>query len=242
MQHSTDIIYSNSMVKVSDFVFDEKVAMVFSDMIRRSVPGYDMIIPSISLISARYAQSGTYLYDLGCSLGAATLAMRKGIQKEGCQIIGIDNSEAMLNRCQNYINLDNNATPVMLKLGDICEEPITNASMVILNFTLQFIAPEKRQALLNKICRGMNKEGVLVLSEKLIFDEQEQNVLEPLQLDFKRANGYSELEISQKRNAIANVMIPETLQTHQQRLEKAGFNQSILWFKHFNFASILAIK
>ena len=88
----------------------------------------------------------------------------------------------------------------------------------------------------------MNKGGVLVLSEKLVFDQKEQQILEPLQLDFKRANGYSELEISQKRDAIANVMIPETLQIHQQRLKNAGFSQSVLWIQHFNFASILAIK
>lgn len=242
MRHTTDTIYSNSLGKVSDFVFDEKIARVFPDMIRRSVPGYNMIIPSISLISARYAQTGSHLYDLGCSLGAATLAMRQGIQKEDCQIIGIDNSEAMLDRCQNYINLDNSPTPVTLKLGDICQESITNASMVTLNFTLQFITPEKRQSLLNNICQGMNKGGVLVLSEKLVFNQEEQHVLEPLQLDFKRANGYSELEISQKRNAIANVMIPETLQVHQQRLKEAGFSQSMLWLQHFNFASIIAIK
>ena len=242
MHHSTDNIYSTSLEKVSNFEFDESVARVFPDMIRRSVPGYDMIIPSISLISARYVQTGSQLYDLGCSLGAATLAMRKGIQKEDCQIIGIDTSKAMLDRCQNYINLDDSPTPVTLKLGDICEEPINNASMVTLNFTLQFIAPEKRQSLLTKVCNGMNKGGVLVLSEKLVFDQKEQQILEPLQLDFKRANGYSELEISQKRDAIANVMIPETLQIHQQRLKNAGFSQSVLWIQHFNFASILAIK
>ncbi len=237
-----DTIYTGSLAKVSDFVFDESVAKVFQDMIQRSVPGYEMILSSISLITARYAQENTHLYDLGCSLGAATLAMRKGLQKKNCHIFGVDNSPAMLERCQSYINQNECPVPVTLTRDDICNVPINNASMVVLNFTLQFIEPGKRLALLNKICKGTNKGGVLILSEKLLLNDEQQQVLEPLQLDYKRANGYSELEISQKRQSIANVLIPETLKEHEMRLKKSGYTKVVRWLQHFNFISLLAIK
>jgi tRNA (cmo5U34)-methyltransferase len=83
----------------------------------------------------------------------------------------------------------------------------------------------------------------LILSEKIKFaDTAEQTLLTDLHLAFKRANGYSELEISQKRSALENVLIPDTLETHQARLQQAGFAQSLQWFQGMNFISLLAVK
>jgi tRNA (cmo5U34)-methyltransferase len=59
---------------------------------------------------------------------------------------------------------------------------------------------------------------------------------------FKRANGYSELEVSQKRTALENVLVPETLDTHRARLREAGFGAVDAWFQCFNFASLLAFR
>ncbi|MCY4328534.1 MAG: carboxy-S-adenosyl-L-methionine synthase CmoA, partial [Endozoicomonadaceae bacterium] len=227
---------------VADFTFDENVARVFSDMIKRSVPGYTEIISSLPLITARYAQEDSNLYDLGCSLGASTLAMRQGVEGKHCKIIAVDNSSAMLNRLRQRVHQDTHKTPVIIREDDICETPVENGSVVVMNFTLQFIPVAKRLPLLTKINAGMRSGGALILSEKLIFTDEKQRILEALQLDFKKANGYSQLEISKKRDAIANVLLPESLDTHKQRLKIAGFNQIIIWFQHFNFVSILAIK
>ncbi len=237
-----DQIYADARDEVSGFAFDEAVARVFPDMIRRSVPGYTTIIPMLGVIAGRYAQPDTHLYDLGCSLGASTLAMRHGVTAPGCQLIGIDNSSAMLERCRHYVAVDDHDLPVELQLADICTVPIERASMVTLNFTLQFIPLAERGPLLNRICAGMVEGGALVLSEKLIFEPTEQSLLQELHWDFKRANGYSELEVSQKRSALENVLVPETLQQHRERLLAAGFSQVSLWYQCFNFCSLLAIK
>jgi len=86
-------------------------------------------------------------------------------------------------------------------------------------------------------------KGVLVLSEKLIFEDEDESQLQiNWHLTFKGANGYSDLEISQKRAAIENVMIPDSFEVHQQRLQQAGFKESYQWFQAFNFASLIAIK
>jgi tRNA (cmo5U34)-methyltransferase len=126
---------------------------------------------------------------------------------------------------------------------DILETSIENASVVVLNFTLQFITPEERFHLLEKIAKGMRKGGVLILSEKVIFEDNHLNeLLIDSYHDFKRANGYSDLEISQKRTALEKVLIPETIPTHKKRLAKAGFNSCDVWFQCFNFMSMLAVK
>ena len=238
-----DAIYSTAIDKIADFSFDDKVAAVFPDMIKRSVPGYSTIIAMTGVMAERYAQKGSRCYDLGCSLGASTLAMAQQIEGRDCTLIGVDNSEAMLQRCQQIVDASGASTLVELICDDINQVAIENASVVVLNFTLQFIPVAQREALLTRIAEGMNKGGILILSEKILFEDQHlQELNTDLHHSFKRANGYSDLEISQKRSAIENVLIPETLNTHQQRLQQAGFSSIDVWFQCFNFASLVAIK
>lgn len=240
---SKDAIYATPQEHIVDFAFDERVASVFPDMIRRSVPGYGDIIALLGLFAEQYATEGSALYDLGCSLGGATLSLRRRITAHGCRIIAVDNAEAMVERCRENIATDLSPTPVEVVCADIREVEITNASVVVLNFTLQFLPPEERLALLKKIHHGLQPGGVLVLSEKLRFsNEESQRFEESMHLAFKRANGYSEMEISQKRQALENVLIPETLDAHRERLTEAGFARTETWFQAFNFASIAAFK
>lgn len=226
-----------------DFRFDAAVARVFPDMIRRSVPGYTTVIPMTEVITEQYAQAGSHCYDLGCSLGASTLAMRHGIPHGDCTLVGIDNSAAMIERCQHYVALDDHPLPVHLRCENIQETELSNASVTTLNFTLQFVPPEERHRLLSRIAEATRPGGVLILSEKIRFESaREQEIQTRLHHEFKRANGYSDLEISQKRSAIEQVLIPETLAAHKQRLEEAGFERVLVWYQCFNFVSLLAIK
>ncbi|MCL1097959.1 carboxy-S-adenosyl-L-methionine synthase CmoA [Shewanella gelidii] len=243
MNPSQDTIYAQASEHIQDFKFDAQVAGVFNDMIRRSVPGYAQIINTLGDIAKQYVQPHTQVYDLGCSLGAATLSIRRQIDDRQCQIVAVDNSQSMIERCQQNIDAYVSETQVNLVCADIRDIEINNASMVVLNFTLQFLSPQDREQLMAKIYRGLNPGGILVLSEKLRFeDEPIQDLLDGLHLNFKRANGYSELEISQKRSALENVMKPDTYPTHEQRLKAQGFRHVSLWFQCFNFASMVAIK
>ena len=241
-QQLTDRLFATER-NPEDFRFDAAVARVFPDMIRRSVPGYTTIIPMIQVITEQYIQPGTNAYDLGCSLGASTLAMRHGIQYRDCELIGVDNSAAMIERCQHYIALDDHPLPVSLRCEDILGTDLRNASVTTLNFTLQFVPLCARADLLARIAQATLSGGALILSEKLRFDDDTaQEIQTRLHHVFKRANGYSDLEISQKRSAIEHVMIPETLEAHRQRLLSAGFERVLVWYQCFNFVSILAIK
>ncbi len=238
-----DQIYASPLDAIGAFAFDDHVARVFPDMIQRSVPGYATIVAMTGVLAERYAQPGSRCYDLGCSLGASTLAMRQYLDERGCEIVAVDNSPAMLERCQAQIAIDRHTTPVTLRLDDIAATPLDDASVAVFNFTLQFIPLEARDALLARIGRAMRPGGVLVLSEKIRFEDEHLQLLNTdLHHAFKRANGYSDLEISQKRSALENVLIPETIATHQQRLRAAGFTSVDVWFQCFNFASLVAIK
>jgi tRNA (cmo5U34)-methyltransferase len=243
MVKKSDLIYASPLDQIIDFKFDEKVVNVFPDMIQRSVPGYSTLISTIGIMAGRYAQPDSVCYDLGCSLGAVSLSMRQRIQAKNCHIVAIDNSAAMIQQATQLLAADTStAVEVDLRCDDLLNAQINNASVVVMNFTLQFIAVAERDALIKRIFDGLKPGGVLLLSEKLAFPDEANQFHIDSHHDFKRSNGYSDLEISQKRSALENVLIPETLAVHEQRLSQAGFSFIEKWFQCFNFVSLVAIK
>ena len=241
-----DRLFAQPLDQVPDFVFNEDVAKVFPDMIKRSVPGYPTIVENLGVLAGQFAQPNSVLYDLGCSLGAVTQALRRHVRTDGCRVIAVDNSPAMTERCSEYLHAQDamfqELLPVEVIEADILALQFQPASLVALNFTLQFIAPEQRLELLGRIRQTLLPGGALILSEKLRFaDDAEHELLNELHLAFKRANGYSELEIAQKRSAIENVMKPDSLEQHRERLLAAGFSKVVPWFQCLNFASLIAL-
>lgn len=239
-----DTLFSELSSDIEAFRFDERVTRVFGDMIRRSVPGYASVIAMTGVLGAEHIRPNSRVYDLGCSLGTALMAIHERIDIP-CELIGIDSSKAMVTACKE--NLDSlprkPEIDIQLRCADITETNICNASLVIMHYTLQFIETGKRLDLLRKIATGLNPGGILVLSEKLTFQDFATNAaLTQLYYDFKKHNGYSELEISQKRQALENVLIPETEQTHIKRLKEAGFDNAVSWFQCLNFHSFVAYK
>jgi len=229
------------------FRFNENVARVFPDMLRRSIPGYAASIEAIGSLAARHVRAGTTCYDLGCSLGAATLAMRQGIQQPCCRIVAVDKAPAMIERCREIFaeddRLNGPETDVDLVERDIRDIQFANASMVVLNYTLQFVPPAERDALVQNIYGGMNDGGLLVLSEKVIDENAHmEDLLVDLHHEHKRRKDYSALEVARKRAALENVLIPETVAEHRDRLKRAGFSHSAVWLRYFNFVSIIAIR
>jgi tRNA (cmo5U34)-methyltransferase len=238
-----DDIYSLPRHQVGSFEFDEHVVRVFPDMIARSVPGYSSILSMIEQLAVRYVRPGTTVWDLGCSLGAATRLIHRMAPLD-CTIHAVDNSAAMIERLRTILaEASEGGCQITLHETDLRDSDIHNASFVVLNLTLQFLPPEARTEVIRKVWNGLLPGGALLLSEKICFDEPTQQLLmTELHHDFKRAHGYSDLEVSQKRTAIENRLIPESLETHIERLRHAGFQTIAPWFQCFNFVSILAVR
>ena len=238
-----DKIFFDKGPNKGSFEFSNEVVNVFPDMLSRSIPSYSRTIETIEFLTKEFIQPNTNCYDLGCSLGEASLSMLKGINVNGCQIYAIDKSESMTRKFKKNLEENSLTTPINILNDDILNSRIKNASIIVMNYTLQFLKEEDRQSMINKIFNGLNKGGLFLLSEKIKIQNNKVNdVLDQLHYNFKLKNKYSQLEISRKRDAIENVLIRDDLCTHQKRLERAGFKNFGIWMQHFNFASYIAIK
>jgi tRNA (cmo5U34)-methyltransferase len=240
-----DHVYREPKGQIVDFAFDEAVADVFPDMIRRSVPGYETVIPITGMLAAGHLEQmpeeRRLAYDLGCSLGATTAAILDQLgqlDQRPARIVAVDNAPAMIARAADAI-----CDPrVRFEVADVTRMDFEPAGVVLLNFVLQFIDPAQRVPLLKRIRDALAPDGMLIVSEKLRFDDPgTQALFERAHLDYKRANGYSELEISQKRSALEKVMIVDTEAEHRSRFAAAGFATTSKWFQCLNWVSYLVV-
>ena len=239
----TDSLYSRPLKEINEFTFDEKVAAVFPDMIKRSVPGYATVIAMTGVLAGQYAQANSKCYDLGCSLGESSFAMADATRDIDCSIMAIDNSQQMLDECQKRLQLTDAAERVDLQCADILDVDFDRVSVAVMNYTLQFIDISERDALMERLFDALLPGGILLLSEKIkLENEQANDRLIDMHHAFKKANGYSDLEISQKRTALDNVLLPESIEDHKRRLSGAGFEKIDIWFQCFNFISLIAHK
>ena len=235
-----DKVFARPLSDIKAFEFNDSVTRVFRDMISRSVPGYELLLKLIGLYANVFVRDNSRVFDLGCSLGEVSLLIDEQADAGNISINAVDNSPSMIAKCKA-------SNPLTSRIDWICEDirhtHIENASMVVLNLTLQFIAPDARQALLENIFYGLNPGGILVLSEKIEMDDPlaDKRMIQ-LHQAFKKMQGYSELEISQKRTALENVLVPDLESDLFQRLKQVGFNEVYQCFRCFNFVSYLAIK
>jgi len=229
---------------VEKFAFDERVADVFPDMIKRSVPGYVSLVSLTGVIASEFIREKTSVYDLGCSLGAVSSSILANLQTFPETLFAVDNSSAMLEKCRvNLTGFLEGDLNIEFLNEDIRTISIADASFIALNFTLQFLPPEDRNDMIQKIYDALIPGGAFVLSEKItVVPEEEEKLIIQLHESFKLANGYSDLEIAAKRSALEKVLIPETAEAHIKRLTNAGFKKVLHWHQALNFSSFLAVK
>lgn len=233
----------NKRAPVTDFRFGKEVAVVFDDMLERSVPFYAEIQRMISEMAVDFAVEGTNIYDLGCSTGTTLLNLSSAVQQQ-VKFIGVDNSPEMLERCRAKLKQHGFRRDHELICADLNSGiHIENASMVLMVLTLQFIRPLYRDKLVEQILHGLNANGCLILVEKVIGEDSLFNRLFiKYYYEMKKRQGYSELEISQKREALENVLVPYKLLENREMLMRTGFRYCDVFFKWYNFCGIIAVK
>lgn len=238
-----DEVFKDEIEKASDFKFSANVAKVFDDMVNRSVPYYGEIQRMMAELAADHAQEDTDVYDLGCSTGTTMIGMDTMVN-QNIRFIGIDDSQEMLDKCKSKLLEIGFSRDYELRCADLSQGvKITNASVVVLCLTLQFVRPIYRERLLNDIFAGLNSGGILILVEKILAEESRYNRdFIKYYYNYKRRNHYSELEISQKREALENVLIPYKLSEDITLLRDRGFAHCEVFFKWYNFAGLVAVK
>ncbi len=238
-----DRLFADKQPTVKDFNFGKQTAEVFDDMLQRSVPFYAEVQRMIGEMAADFAVPGTNVYDLGCST-CATFAALDPVVAPGVRFIGVDSSPEMLERGREKLAQQRVTHGYELMCADLnAGVPITNASVVIMNLTLQFVRPLYRQKLMRDIANGINKDGCLILVEKVLSKDTMLNrFFIKYYYAFKQRNGYSGLEISQKREALENVLVPYRVEENIELLLHSGFSWSELFFKWYNFCGFVAVK
>lgn len=238
-----DEVFKGEIEKASDFKFGANVANVFDDMVSRSVPFYGEMQRMIAELAADHAKEGTDVYDLGCSTGTTMVGMDT-LVNSNIRFVGVDDSQEMLDKCTSKLTELGFTRPYELRCADLGQNlKIENASVVVLCLTLQFVRPLYREQLIKNIYDGLNPGGVLILVEKILAEESRYNRdFINYYYNYKRRNNYSELEISQKREALENVLIPYKLSEDITLLRDKGFAHCEVFFKWYNFAGIIAVK
>ncbi len=238
-----DKVFAHRQNTITPFRFNKKVADVFDDMLVRSVPFYGESLKQQARMTNSYYKPGTRIYDLGCSHGNMGVLVQDVFQDTPFFMIGVDNSLPMIDKYRKRLGNSDKKSSIHLICGGMEDIKIENASVVLINLTLQFLSPEKRDGLIRSIYEGLSPGGVLLLTEKTVHPDPGLSDLElEFYCQFKRENGYSDLEISQKRDALDKVLIPESVETHEMRILSSGFSLFNVWLKWFNFTSMLAIK
>ncbi len=238
-----DEVFRNEIEKASDFKFGANVARVFDDMVNRSVPFYGEIQRMMAELAATHAKEGSDVYDLGCSTGTTMIGMDTMVPA-GIRFIGVDDSQEMLDKCKSKLLEVGFSRPYELRCGDLNQGvKVANASVVVLCLTLQFVRPIYREQLLKNIIAGLNPGAVLILVEKILAEDSvfNRDFIE-YYYNYKRRNHYSEMEISQKREALENVLVPYKLSENINMLRDQGFSHCEVFFKWYNFAGLVAVK
>lgn len=244
MKGEKDNIFAKNLRQSSDFVFNRQVVEVFDDMVQRSVPFYQEVQRMTIELVKSFVQPNTNIYDLGCSTGTTLHALCKNLSEEQVQFIGIDNSEEMLKQVKEKLEAEKCSHRCALEFGDLNKEiSISNASVVIMNWSLQFVRPLNRDKLIHTIHNGLVDGGCVICNEKILGHS---SLLNRLYIDFyydlKQRLGYSKLEISQKREALENVLVPYRIDENITLFERSGFSMTDVFFRWYNWAGIIAIK
>jgi tRNA (cmo5U34)-methyltransferase len=239
----SDKVFDEKLRRVDDFRFGEQVVRVFDDMVSRSVPFYAEIQRMIAEMAVDFAMPGTNVYDLGCSTGTTLLGMDPYLPAD-VGFVGIDDSDEMIIKCRDNFAARGVKRTFDIRKADLNQGiQVENASVVIMCLTLQFIRPLYREELVRSLCSQLPENGCLMLVEKVLGEDSLFNRLFiKYYYDLKRRHNYSEMEISQKREALENVLIPYRLSENLTMLKRCGFQSTEVFFKWYNFAGVIAKK
>lgn len=226
----------------SQWKFTQEVADVFENMLERSIPELDGMRDVVTRLACKFALPNTQVIDLGCSAGGSLIPI---IREKGRTVsyIGVENSVPMIEKAEELIGALN--VDYLLQNMDLRSQfpQADNCSVILSVLTLQFIPMEHRQSLLHRVISSLNSGGAFVLVEKVLGNDHFLNdLMTTLYQQMKRDNGYSEVQIAEKKRSLENALVPVSARSNEELLRSAGFKHVECIWRNLQFVGWIAVK
>jgi tRNA (cmo5U34)-methyltransferase len=206
----------------------------FDNHIHNSIRGYSDLWNDVLALSEYFVEDNTNVVDIGCSTGKLIKQMYKQNNFSNCHYHGIEVESSF------YKQLIDEDRITYFK-DTVKNFNFNNCSLVTSIFTLQFIPPKDREAILLNIYNGLNKGGAFIFSEKVFSDNPRvQEMMTFLYYDYKR-NHYSSDQILNKEAELRHLAKPSTEFEIITSCQNVGFTPHIFW-RNYNFVGFICIK
>ena len=231
--------------KQQGWVFDESVAKTFTSHVTKSVPLYQEVQTLAVNMADWFVEDDSTIYDVGCSTGTTLRELYgRHKSKKNIQLIGIDNSSAMVDKAREG---SKGLNPKILNFlcQDILEYdlPANIASAIYSLYSLQFTSLSKRRELCKKIHASLKEHGAFILVEKIIdSDYRVADMFTNLHCERKVEMGLKPEENYHKTQSLRGVLNPLTVEGNITLLKESGFSRVSTFFQWCNFVGFVAIK
>lgn len=207
----------------------------FDRHIELSIPNYTHIYELIESMSSYFIKRDTNVYDLGCSTGLMIKNLSVANILSGVRFLGYeitDNMKPKSNVGFEWIKRD--VTNEKLQF--------TNASLILSIFLLQFLSLDDRESLLRRAYNGLNREGALIVTEKIYIDNTFLNDVYTFSYYDYKLKTFSEQEILSKQRDLRYIMRPVTEKENMEMFARAGFEKIECFFASLMFKGWVLIK
>jgi tRNA (cmo5U34)-methyltransferase len=232
------VTIKDKIMKSGKWEFDEEVAVVFDEMLGRSIPDYENMRNLVYNIGKHFIKPNTIVMDVGCSNG---IAVRPFVQSFKNDFMLLDISEPMLEVCKRNYEDNNNVTIKHYDLRD--GVPNLNCSLILSILTLQFTPIEYRHKIVRSIYESLNDGGCFIFVEKVLGNTSDiDNLLVDEYYQMKKEHQYTNEQIQNKRKSLEGVLVPVTENWNIELLKQAGFTKIDCFWRYLNFCGFIAIK
>jgi len=227
----------------ANWSFSGEVANQFDDHVSKSVPLYAQGHQLVCAISDFFVKADSVVYEVGCSTGALTCKLADhNVAKETARFTGIDIEPDMIERARARSEASD-LSNVNFEVDDILLYEYEPADLIVAYYTVQFVRPDQRQVLIDKLYQTLKWGGALLLFEKVRGpDARFQDMLSSLYSDYKLEQGYTPDEIVAKTRSLKGVLEPFSTQGNIDQMKRAGFVDIMSVMKYLCFEGFLAIK
>ena len=136
--------------------FEGEVSKTFDEHVSKSVPLYYEGHDLCAKISDFFLANDSVCYELGCSTGSLTKKLAERNIDKRVRFIAVDSVDNMIEQANKKLS---QYSSVETKVEDINLAEMEKSDFIVSYYTIQFVRPQLRQELINKIYNSLNWGG-----------------------------------------------------------------------------------